>query len=165
MWISAEILALGPLQSQQITSSLFRIFLQSDWQMNNGFLTGQPWWLVHRYQEQGFWCWFADGLEQRFNFVFGASSSFFFFSFEWLFWLFSQQYCSCLKMRDFITFNPFSLLFQCDSSITSTSVLDDSTVPSPGTVVTVIRPRSSVRVPVKFHPRDERLRTSVVLIR
>lgn len=68
-------------------------------------------------------------------------------------------------MRDVVTFNPFSLLFQCDSSITSTSVLDDSTVPSPGTVVTVIRPRSSVRVPVKFHPRDERLRTSVVLIR
>ena len=68
-------------------------------------------------------------------------------------------------MRDVITFNPFSLLFQCDSSITSTSLLDDGTVPSPGTVVTVIRPHSSVRVPVKFHPRDERLRTSVVLIR
>ena len=59
----------------------------------------------------------------------------------------------------------FLLLFQCDSSIPSTSVLDDSTVPSPGTVVTVIKPRSSVRIPVKFHPRDERLRTSVVLIR
>lgn len=68
-------------------------------------------------------------------------------------------------MCNVITFNPFSLLFQCDSSIPSTSVLDDRTVPSPGTVVTVIKPRSSVRIPVKFHPRDERLRTSVVLIR
>ena len=68
-------------------------------------------------------------------------------------------------MCNVITFNPFSLLFQCDSSIPSTFVLDDRTVPSPGTVVTVIKPRSSVRIPVKFHPRDERLRTSVVLIR
>ena len=68
-------------------------------------------------------------------------------------------------MCNVITFNPFSLLFQCDSSIPSTSVLDDRTVPSPGTFVTVIKPRSSVRIPVKFHPRDERLRTSVVLIR
>ena len=68
-------------------------------------------------------------------------------------------------MCNVITFNPFSLLFQCDSSIPSTSVLDDRTVPSPRTVVTVIKPRSSVRIPVKFHPRDERLRTSVVLIR
>ena len=68
-------------------------------------------------------------------------------------------------MHDVITFNPFSLLFQCDSSISSTSVLDDRTVPSPGTVVTVIKPHSTIRIPVKFHPRDERLRTSLVLIR
>lgn len=36
---------------------------------------------------------------------------------------------------------------------------------APGTMVTVLSPRSVVKIPVQFQPKDERLKTSVILIR
>ena len=36
---------------------------------------------------------------------------------------------------------------------------------APGTMVTVLSPRSIVKIPVQFQPKDERLKTSVILIR
>ena len=59
----------------------------------------------------------------------------------------------------------YLFVFQGDFSSSSSSLLNSAITPAPGTLVTVLKPRSTVRIPVQFQPRDERLRTSVVLIR
>ena len=55
--------------------------------------------------------------------------------------------------------------FQGDSSSSSLSILNSKIAHAPGTMVTVLNPRSIVKIPVQFQPKDEQLRTSVVLIR
>ena len=50
--------------------------------------------------------------------------------------------------------------FQEDSSISTKEI-----VHALGTMVTVLKPRSIVNIPVQFQPKDERLKTSVILIR
>ena len=55
--------------------------------------------------------------------------------------------------------------FQGDTLISPPSFLRSSVFPAPGTMVTVLKSRSTVAIPMQFQPKDERLKTSLFLIR
>lgn len=52
-----------------------------------------------------------------------------------------------------------------DTLISPPSFLRSSVSPAPGTMVTVLKSRSTVAIPMQFQPKDERLKTSLFLIR
>ena len=64
-----------PFRTQRITANAFRISLTD--KSTTRFLTGQSWralkcWYLGGGPERGFWCYFADVLNQKFSFVCGA---------------------------------------------------------------------------------------------
>ena len=85
-----DILLLGPHWTQQITRNAFWIFLQSDWQINNGFFNMpvmvHTQILVHRWRPRTwitwmkheflFQCWIADWLNQKLLPICGTAKTF-----------------------------------------------------------------------------------------
>ena len=71
---SADILVLGPQQTQRITGNAFEFPFNLIGKSTMAFLTGQSWrllksWYTGGKPEQGFWRRFADGLNRKFSFV------------------------------------------------------------------------------------------------
>ena len=71
----SKVCEVEPIRTQRITANAFRISLTD--KSTTGFLTGQSWrllkcWYLGGSPERGFWRYFADGQNQKFNFVCGA---------------------------------------------------------------------------------------------
>ena len=88
------------LQTQQITGSTFRVSFMLIGKLTMAFLTSQSWhilksWYTVGGSEQGFWCCFADGLNQ--SLVCLTGTGYYFSNVQRLILVLTQYTNACVK--------------------------------------------------------------------